>query len=241
MAYKYKGNRLMTLSKTAWTMSAKIIQAIENHPFNQELMRGTLASDKFAYYIEQDSLYLQDFARCHALIASRVSHEYVRCFLRYSDYTFVAEQEIVHQYFRDTFHFQESGLLSPATLSYTSYLLRMCSTEAVEVGIAAVLPCFWIYREVGMYIARHAGANNPYSRWIETYSSDDFANSVNEAISIFDALADKAADATRQKMLDTFYKSTCLEWHFWNDAYYKIAFDDVNTNDNSKVPTRLPY
>lgn len=31
------------------------------------------------------------------------------------------------------------------------------------------------------------------------------------------------------KMLDAFYNSVCLEWHFWNDAYNKTVFDGFGT------------
>ncbi len=217
----------MTLSENAWRKSARIIDAIKAHPFNQALVKGTLALDKFAYYIEQDSLYLQNFARCHALIAARVPLEYVRSFLRYSDYTFVAEQEVVHQFFRKAFNFQETGLLTPATLSYNSWLLAVCSQEPVEVGVAAVLPCFWVYHDIGLDIARKTDPDNPFARWIETYTSDDFSAAVNEAITICDALAAKTTEAVRLRMLDVFYKSTCLEWHFWNDAWHKAVFDNV--------------
>ena len=154
----------MSLSQKAWELSAPIINAIKDHPFNQELMAGSLRQDIFAYYIEQDTLYLQDFARSLALIASRVPLPYVRQFLSYSEGAFIAEQEGVHQFFRNTFNFQETGLLSPATLSYTSFLLRMCTQEPVEVAIAAVRPCFWVYREVGAMIAQHADSANPYAR-----------------------------------------------------------------------------
>ena len=60
----------MKLSTRAWTSSEDVYNAIIQHPFNQELMKGKLSQDNFAYYIEQDSLYLQDFARCHGIIAS---------------------------------------------------------------------------------------------------------------------------------------------------------------------------
>lgn len=217
----------MKLSHQAWQKSLEIFNAIVNHPFNQKLMQGTLERNTFAYYVEQDSLYLQDFARCHALIASKISLEYVRIFLRYSDYTFIAEQEVVHEFFRKTFNFEATGRVTPATLSYTSYLLRICATEPVEVAVAVILPCFWIYREVGLFIAKHAEKNNPYARWIETYAGEDFGRAVEEVIDIFDTLAEKSSEETRKKMLEAFYKSTCLEWHFWNDAYHKTVFDDV--------------
>jgi thiaminase/transcriptional activator TenA len=217
----------MKLSEKAWKTSSKVIEAIKRHPFNQALKNGSLPLNKFAYYIEQDTLYLRDFARCHAIIASKIQLEYVRPFLRYSDYTFVAEQEVVHHFFRKTFNFQETGLFTPATLSYTSYLLQVCSIEPVEVAVAAILPCFWVYREVGLDIAKGAAHHNPFARWIETYAGDDFGSSVNEAIDIFDALSTKTTAAIKSKMLDAFYKSTCLEWHFWNDAYNEVVFDNV--------------
>ncbi len=217
------------LSTKAWDLSADIYEAILDHPFNQELMKGTLNRDTFAYYIEQDSLYLQDFARCHALIAAKSPLDIVRTFLKYADYTFVAEQEVVHQFFKKTFGFQETGHLAPATLSYTSYLLRVCALEPVEVAVAAILPCFWVYREVGLFVAKNASPDNPYARWIETYAGEDFGASVQEAIGIFDTLAEKTTEETRQKMLEAFYKCTCLEWHFWNDAYERSVFDQVTT------------
>ena len=218
----------MKLSTKAWNNSASIYEAIINHPFNQELMKGSLNQDKFACYIEQDVLYLQDFARCHAIMASKASLDHVRKFLKYSDYTFVAEQEIVHQFFKKAFDFKESGLITSATISYTSYMLRSCLNDSVEVGMAALLPCFWIYREVGNYIAKYADKSNPYYRWIETYTSEDFTNTVDEAIDIFNILAENTTENIRQKMIDAFYKSACLEWHFWNDAYKMKSFDDVS-------------
>ena len=215
----------MKLSTKAWEKSANIYNAIINHPFNQELMQGTLDKDKFAYYVEQDVLYLQDFSRCHAIIASKVPLEYMRSFLKYAEYTLIAEQEVVHQFFKKEFSFIETGLITPATLSYTSYMLRTCLNESVEVGLAALLPCFWVYREVGLFIAKHANKSNPYSRWIETYSSEGFCSTVDKAIIIFDAMAANTTEAVREKMLDAFYKSACLEWHFWNDSYAMRAYD----------------
>ncbi len=170
----------MKLSQQAWNDSSKVIEAIKAHPFNQELMQATLSLDKFAYYIEQDTLYLQDFARCHAMIASKAPLEYVRCFLRYADSAFVAEQQGIHHYFNDMFKFQKIGSLTPATLSYTNHILRICATQPVEVGVAAILPCLWVYREVGLFMAKKSKPDNPYARWIETYASDSFNETVND-------------------------------------------------------------
>lgn len=217
----------MKLSEKAWAQSLEVINEIKQHPFNLELAKGTLSLDKFAYYIEQDTLYLRDFARCHALIASKAPLPYVQCFLEYAKYTFIAEQEVVHHFFRETFNFKETGLITPATLSYTSYLLQACALEPVEVAIASVLPCFWVYREVGLSIAKTTTAENPFFRWIETYAGQDFSDSVDEAIGIFDVVAAHTTEEVRSRMLDAFHKSTVLEWHFWNDSYNKAVFDRI--------------
>ena len=216
----------MKLSERAWGSCSEVIEAIKVHPFNQELMDGKLPMNKFAYYIEQDALYLKDFARSLAIIASKVPIEYLRDFLCFSESTFIAEQEILHKFFRRTFSFRKTKLLTSATLGYTSYLLNICSNKPVEIGIAAVLPCFWVYREIGLFIAKQSKRNNPYARWIETYTSDDFSSTVDKVIDIFNALARNTTDAVQNKMLDAFYKSTCLEWHFWNDCYSETVFDD---------------
>lgn len=218
---------MKTLSVQAWELSASIINAIKNHPFNQELMSGKLSRDKFTYYIEQDSLYLNDFSRCHAILATKAPPSYTQIFLKFSEYTLLAEQDAVHHFFKELFDFKSTHQTTPATLCYTNYLLRTCLMEPVEVGIAAVLPCFWVYRDIGLYIAQSSANNNPYARWIETYSSDDFGQAVNQAIVIFDELGLQTTEAIRQKMLDAFYKSTCFEWHFWNDAYNQVVFDRI--------------
>ena len=134
----------------------------------------------------------------------------------------------MHEFFKKIFKFQGTEKVTPATISYTSYLLKACSLEPVEVGVAAVLPCFWVYWDVGLFIAQSSKSKNPYSKWIETYSGEEFAKSVKEAIHIFDSISKNTTQALKEKMLEAFYKSACLEWHFWNDAYHKVTFDDFS-------------
>ena len=61
----------MSFSKKAWSAIESIYQAILEHPFNQELTAGTLAKERFYFYIKQDALYLVGFARALALAASK--------------------------------------------------------------------------------------------------------------------------------------------------------------------------
>jgi len=217
----------MKLSQEVWTDTRDIYHAIVHHPFNQELMHSTLPKDTFSYYLGQDALYLKDFARALALIAARSSGTpLLTSFLKFAQDALVAEQELVHQFFRKTFGAAVADKPTLATLAYTSYLLNVCALEPYEVAVAAVVPCFWIYREVGLHLA-NAVDNNPYARWIATYSGPEFSAGVSEVICILDQLAENTTEAIRQKMRDAFYKSSVLEWHFWHDAYTRHVFDDV--------------
>ena len=79
---------------------------------------------------------------------------------------------------------------SPDCLGYTSFLLATAYHEPWEVLMAALLPCFWIYWDVGNAIAREAAADNPYRAWIDTYSDEGFGNAVRAVM----AATDKAAE-----------------------------------------------
>ncbi|MGL9725552.1 MAG: hypothetical protein ACR5KV_02335 [Wolbachia sp.] len=45
---------------------------ITNHPFNIELMNGTLNIESFKFYIQQDVLFLDDYIRTILIIASKI-------------------------------------------------------------------------------------------------------------------------------------------------------------------------
>jgi thiaminase len=65
-------NNELEFSMIAWNKINNVYQAIIQHPFNQELILGTLNPKKFNYYIEQDYL-LQISA-----ILKSISYEWVR-------------------------------------------------------------------------------------------------------------------------------------------------------------------
>ncbi|MFI0347590.1 MAG: TenA family protein [Chthoniobacterales bacterium] len=217
------------LSLIALEKCLPTIELIKEHPFNKELADGSLPMSKFAYYVEQDTLFLRDFTRSLAFLASKVPPKFTGDFLSFSEYILMAEQEVVHNFFRKTYQLEEIGKLTPATLSYTSYILYKSSMAPVEVGIASVLPCFWIYKIVGDSITKNTdkASQNPYQQWIDAYSGQGYSDTVQRVIDIFDEIALSTSDEVQQLMLDAFYKGTVLEWHFWNDAYNKTAFDSL--------------
>jgi thiaminase/transcriptional activator TenA len=110
---------------------------------------------------------------------------------------------------------------SPDCLAYTTFLFAAAYHEPWEVLVAALLPCFWIYWDVGCAIARTATPDNPYKAWIDTYADERFGEAVRTVISVTDRGAEAATAATRARMLTAFIRACQYEWLFWDGAYQR--------------------
>lgn len=216
----------MKFSECLWQAASPIYQQIIRHPFNVELAKGTLDEKRFIFYMEQDAYYLISFSRALAFIASRAaSAKITHQFLNFSLGALVAEREL-HANFLPSNDYCDRVEPSSSCMAYTQYLIATAATAPLEEAIAAVLPCFWIYREVGRNIAAHCMQANPYIRWIETYASQEFSDATDQAISLLDEFASHSSVETLEHMKKAFEYSSLFEWHFWNDAYKMIVFRD---------------
>lgn len=202
-------------SDEAWQAAAPVYEAILKLPFLEELAAGTLPREKFEFYIGQDSLYLNDYTRVLAHIASRMTDpELTETFIAFAANGIAVERELHASYISSA-----PAEKSPTCLFYTSLLKAACSDEAA-VECAAVLPCFWIYLEVGKAIIRKATLDgNPYAQWISTYADETFEESTEKAIEICNRMAEQASEETRRRMTETFLNASRLEYRFWASAY----------------------
>lgn len=210
----------MKWSEQAWEKVTGIFEKITLMPFNQELMKGTLEVEKFTFYIGQDALYLGAFSRALALIAARSSNNVTALqFIRFAEGAVVVEKALHENYFK-TYGVPATTSASPSCQLYTQFLLTKAALDQVEVAMAAVLPCFWIYKEVGDYVfANQNKKNNPYHEWINTYSGEEFSEVVRKAISICDEAAMTCTKQQQQVMTDAFIMASKLEWMFWDSAW----------------------
>ncbi len=210
----------MKWSESAWQESSAVYETILQHPFNLELMNGTLHVEKFKFYIAQDSVYLGAFSRALALIAARTNHSaYALDFIRFSEGTLVTEK-LLHAGYFEKFGLSDETAASPACHHYTQFLLAKAALDPIEVAMAAVLPCFWIYKKVGDHIYKHQTNNrHPYRDWIDTYAGEAFAQSVHKAIDICDEVAAVCTHQQRQAMTQAFITSAKLELMFWDSAW----------------------
>jgi thiaminase (transcriptional activator TenA) len=216
----------MTLfSDAAWQRTTRLREAIHRLPFNTELAAGSLARARFQAYIIQDALYLGRFSRALAIAAAKAPDiEAMQSFAQSALSAVAVEQALHGRYLRE-FGIDPAGLgeaeASPDCLAYTSYLLAAAYHEPWEVLVAALLPCFRIYWDVGCAIARKARSDNPYRAWIDTYADERFGKAVETVVAIGDRAAAAVTTATRAAMLAAFIRACQYEWLFWDGAYQR--------------------
>lgn len=203
-----------------WQAGDPYYQRILQHPFIQELQEGSLSHEVFSFYIGQDSLYLQQFGRALALLGARSeSSQHLLEFARFAASGVEVERSL-HEDLAKRFGVQEGpSEMSPTCRNYTGFLLSTCALNDLTQGVAAVLPCFWIYREVGAAIQPQSNSDNPYKEWIDMYVSEEFDELVRKALGIADELAQKASEEQRKKMKEAFAIGARFEWMFWDSAY----------------------
>ena len=210
-------------SEGAWRETAELRRRIIDLPFNRELASGTVSEERFRYYMIQDALYLEQYSRALAIASARAPEPVaMEQFARSAQEALVVERAL-HEGFLQKFGVEPSEAAraepSPTCLGYTNFLLAVAHQSTYEELTAAVLPCFWVYWEVGTAIAEGAAPDNPYRAWIDTYSDPSFGETVHAVIDIVDRAAETATAAVRRAMARAFLRSTQYEWMFWDAAY----------------------
>jgi len=214
---------MIRFSDQAWQRTARLREAIHRLPFNTELAAGSLEPDRFRVYIVQDALYLGRFARVLAIAAAKAPDSDAMQSFAQSALSAVAVEQALHGRYLGEFGIDPAGIgdaeTSPDCLAYTSYLLAAAYHDPWEVLVAALLPCFRIYWDVGCTIAQKAAPDNPYRAWIDTYADERFGKAVETAVALGDRAATAVTAATRAAMLAAFVRACQYEWLFWDGAY----------------------
>ncbi|WP_420910923.1 TenA family protein [Rhodococcus sp. OK519] len=210
-----------------WERTAVLRAAIDDMEFLRRLGDGTLPLDVFRTYIEQDALYLAEYAKALALLAVRSPDPQTAAFWATSAATAAVVETELHEGLMSSGALPESAGTpehSPACLGYVSYLTATAATEPYPVAAAAVLPCFWIYAEVGRRLAADAhdvlatDPSHPYAQWVTTYDDPAFHESVATARRLVDAAAAAATTTQRDAMEKAFVVATRYEFQFWDTA-----------------------
>lgn len=211
-----------------WDGISDIYDAILAHPFITGLTDGTLPAESFAFFVMQDGLYLKQYAAALAAVASRApTPGATRMFARHAADAVAVEREL-HATLLPELGISAADAAgaepAPTNLAYTSYLLATVRGGSYAEGIGAVLPCYWIYWEVGKELVRTGSPDRRYQRWIDTYGGEEFGAVVRDVIAEADATAASLSTAEQAVVSRHFRTTSRYEWMFWDMGYRRESW-----------------
>ncbi len=217
-----------TFTSDLWSAGESVYRQILRHPFLTGLTDGTLPRESFRYFLVQDSHYLRAYARALALVAARATTEdAVRLFAEHASGAVAVEQDLhvrlLAELGLDPAEVDRTSV-GPATTAYTSYLLAVAATGSYAEAVAAVLPCYWVYRNVGTELLARSSPDPTYAAWIDTYGSGEFDVIVADVLAATDALGTELGEAEKARCRAHFAATTRYEWMFWDAAYHRLGW-----------------
>lgn len=211
--------RLLEAAKPIW-------DAYNSHPFVKGIEKGTLDKEKFRYYILQDYLYLEEYAKVFAIgVAKATSLDTIRLFAGYINVLTDGEMDI-HRGYMGTLGITQEELdnmpRSLDNLSYTSYMLRVAYEETEVEILAAILSCAYSYE----VIAKRIVENNPesihhpfYGEWVQGYASAEYAHENEALMKHLDDLTANYTEKQIKHLEDIFVACSRYEDMFWEMSW----------------------
>ncbi|NHI17330.1 bifunctional hydroxymethylpyrimidine kinase/phosphomethylpyrimidine kinase [Microbacterium excoecariae] len=194
-----------------WEDIAPIRADIDRDPFVVALGDGSLSQERFAHYLAQDAVYLGAYARVLAGLGEIAPSADERAFWAASARACVETEMALHR----SRVAGDPPEPSPETRAYLGHLEAAAAAGDHGVLAAAVLPCFWIYDDVGRRLARASRPGHPYEDWLQTYDDPAFRDATREAIAWTQRAAHRADDAALERMREAFVVSARHERAFF--------------------------
>ena len=192
---------------------------IFHHPFIKELQQGTLPIEKFRYYLIQDYMYLEGFARAVALALAKAPN--AETLESLSKRVSMPIERPLHRKLMSLTQISEKDLErnapSPTNLAYINHLIKVASLSTLCATAAALLPCPWAYHELGGVLGE---VDHPvYGAWTSFYVEGWMKDSVNAWRHFVDQEALQGSRKELETMREAFLTSSRYEFLFWEMAY----------------------
>jgi thiaminase/transcriptional activator TenA len=177
----------------------------------------------FAHYLAQDVHYLRDYARALAVVGAKApTLTDTAMFARHAAEVFDVELSL------HTALLPELGLdattldaaaVMPTTRAYTSYLLATAYGGSFADGLAAILPCYWIYERDGTALLERGSPDARFQSWIDSYGGEDFAAAVAQVLALTDAVGRTLSPSEEAAARAHFAATARYEWMFFDAAH----------------------
>lgn len=209
-----------------WRSIAGIRSEIDALPFIRGLADGTLERERFLGYLAQDALYLREYARVLAEAARLAPTPAEQSFWAQSAQGAIAGELALHT----SWLTPEAGASAvasaaapgPACTAYLDHLRATAFAGDYATLIAAALPCFWLYTDLGARLQagefgdRPRSEGHPYASWLATYADPAFASASEQAIGWVTRAAAGAEEERRAGMHRAFLVSSAHERAFFD-------------------------
>lgn len=190
-----------------------------NHPFLQEMSRGTLPEEKMKLYMIQDSLYLRDYARMYAAAIYNSQ-------LYYMLLGFVTEGESVTR----LKYLKKYGLTDndidkmtklPENKAYTNHMLKYAEKGDIPEILMAVLPCLFSYVYIFRKLVETVSdiEKSKYIDIINDYSIDEYVKTCEDFGKFTEEKCKNCSEERKKELLKIFRQSSEHELQFWEMSY----------------------
>lgn len=208
-------------STSMWDACEPQRTAIFGLDFIRELAQGTLLPSRFAYYLEQDSLYLRTYSRVLAQASALAPTQEAQKFWAAGAQNCLDVELALHQDWLGCSSESELPKQGPVTKHYVDHLQGVAFSGSYGEIVAAVLPCYWLYAEVGRVLHADylklatADVVHPYGAWLQSYADPEFAEATAKAIALLDDAAREGSARERRMMRQAFAHSAQYEVDFF--------------------------
>ena len=210
------GNHRIKWSSTAFEAVADTMHSIEQYEFIQQMLAGTLPQEQFVRYLQQDKIYLKEYSRDLYAVADMMPDKAEGDFFRATAKEGMESENAMQAMLSERFGIHGEALPVATTLRYTRFLRHYTDTLDVPVVLAAVLPCYWVYNEVGKYlVTQQISPDNPYKEWIQTYGSPEMDEATDYVVGLIDRLAEGCTPEKQALMRRVFAEGCALELEFF--------------------------
>ena len=200
-----------------WAAGGETWHQILDLPFVRALGDGTLDEDLFSFYLDQDALYLRDYSRALATLSARADTAEAQVHWAAGAHEAIAAESQLHEGWLA--NRARLGGPSPITMGYTNFLRASAAGEDYVVGAAAILPCYWLYEEVGAVLSSQNHADHPYAEWLSLYGGEEFAAEVERSLAEVERAFEAASPAQRVRAARAYLSACVYEREFFDQAH----------------------
>jgi thiaminase/transcriptional activator TenA len=197
----------MSLSAELKNFGRGRVEAWTGLPLLAGVARGDLPIEHFRYYLEQDYVYLRQYARLYSRLAANAPDEHVEHLVLLAANLIKVELD-AHRRMGESFGCDFTDVTPSAECSSYMTFLGEASADFGE-GLVAALPCLWGYGVALRMVPReHSGA---YRSWLDIYAGGEYAAMIDRHCQMLDE-----ADVSPARARELFTIALDHEDAFWS-------------------------